>query len=117
VANNGREAIESLDQQRFDVVLMDVQMPEMDGFEATRRIRITDRQFGTHTPVIAMTANAMNGDRDLCLAVGMDGYVSKPVLPDDLFKEIRVVLERLSGLKGAESEMIPDSETAVATRD
>jgi CheY-like chemotaxis protein len=84
VANNGREALERLADQPFDVVLMDVQMPEMDGLEATARLRERERESGTHVPVIAMTAHAMQGDRDRCLAAGMDGYVVKPIRRPEL---------------------------------
>ncbi len=95
VANNGREAVEAWERDRYDVVLMDVQMPEMDGLEATARIRDLERERGAglHTPIIAMTANAMKGDKERCLEAGMDGYVSKPVKRQTLFAEIKRVLE------------------------
>jgi signal transduction histidine kinase/CheY-like chemotaxis protein len=88
VASNGREAIETLFREPFDVVLMDVQMPEMDGFEATRRIRERERTTGGHVPIIAMTAHAMKGDRERCLEEGMDGYISKPLRPSELFESV-----------------------------
>ena len=88
VASNGREAVEILHQQRFDVVLMDVQMPEMDGFEATQIIRARERDTGGHLPIVAMTAHAMKGDRERCLEVGMDGYISKPLNPTELFEAV-----------------------------
>ena len=79
VANNGLEALSLLDQQAFDLVLMDIQMPEMDGLTATKTIREGERQSGSRIPIIAMTAHAMKGDRERCLEGGMDGYVSKPI--------------------------------------
>jgi two-component system sensor histidine kinase/response regulator len=79
VVGDGRAAVEAIAEGRFDVVLMDVQMPEMDGFEATAAIRARETTTGGHQRIIAMTANAMTGDRDRCLRAGMDGYVSKPL--------------------------------------
>ena len=88
VVSNGREALAALEKGSFDVVLMDVQMPEMDGFEATAEIRRKEETTGKHLPIIAMTAYAMRGDRERCLNAGMDSYVCKPIRPEDLFREI-----------------------------
>ena len=93
VAVNGREAVEAMSREEFDAVLMDVQMPEMNGLEATAAIRREELASGRRTPIIAMTAHAMKGDREACLESGMDGYVSKPVRADELLD----VLDRLPG--------------------
>jgi CheY-like chemotaxis protein/HPt (histidine-containing phosphotransfer) domain-containing protein len=79
VAGDGREALDALAREQFDLVLMDVQMPELDGLTATRLLRQRERKEGGHVPVVAMTANAMKGDRERCLAAGMDGYLAKPI--------------------------------------
>jgi PAS domain S-box-containing protein len=79
VANNGREALAALEKEPFQLILMDVQMPEMDGMEVTARIRALEKGTGKHIPILAMTAHAMQGDRERCLAGGMDGYFSKPI--------------------------------------
>jgi CheY-like chemotaxis protein len=85
IANNGKEAVSAVENGRFDVVLMDVQMPEMDGFEATKVIREKEQPSGRHTPIVAMTASAMKGDRERCLEAGMDNYISKPIDPVQLY--------------------------------
>jgi PAS domain S-box-containing protein len=90
VAANGKEAVRAFDLLPYNLILMDVQMPEMDGFEATAMIRTKERALGTHIPIVAMTAHALKGDRERCLEAGMDDYVSKPIQP----KELAEVLER-----------------------
>jgi CheY-like chemotaxis protein len=96
VVANGKEALAALfgpeSAGSFDVVLMDVQMPEMDGLEATAAIRQTERTTGRHLPILAMTAHAIKGDRERCLAAGMDGYISKPIQAQRLYD----ALDRLS---------------------
>ena len=92
VAGNGRAALAAISQQSFDLVLMDVQMPELDGLEATRLLRQSERATGKYLPVIAMTAHAMQGDREKCLSAGMTAYVAKPIRPEELFKTIEQVL-------------------------
>jgi CheY-like chemotaxis protein len=85
IVENGRQALAALMKNQFDVILMDIQMPEMDGFEATSAIRVREKsQEGTHVPILAMTAHAMAGDRERCLKAGMDGYVSKPINVQEL---------------------------------
>jgi two-component system sensor histidine kinase/response regulator len=86
VANHGGEALAAMEKEHFDLVFMDVQMPEMDGFEATRLIREKEAGTGRHTPIVAMTAHAMKGDRERCLAAGLDEYLSKPVQRDELLR-------------------------------
>ena len=92
IANNGREAVEAWERETYDLILMDVHMPEMDGLEATAMIRQREGDKPGRTPIVAMTANAMKGDREQCLDAGMDGYVSKPVKRETLFAEIDRVL-------------------------
>jgi len=91
-AGNGREALERVERERFDLAIMDVQMPEVDGLTATRIIRGREEIDGGHLPIVAMTAHAMAGDRERCLEAGMDGYLSKPIDPVLMIEEIRRVL-------------------------
>ena len=96
-AVSGRQALAALEKETFDLVLMDVQMPEMDGLEATAAIRDMERTSGKHLPIIAMTAHAMRGDRERCLSAGMDGYVAKPVNSKDLYAAIENVMDHRKG--------------------
>jgi two-component system, sensor histidine kinase and response regulator len=100
VVHNGREAVEAVERQPYDLVLMDCQMPELDGFAATARIR-QHEQAQHHTPIIAMTANAMHGDRERCLAAGMDDYISKPIT-------LEMLREKLA-------HWLPDKPETIAT--
>jgi CheY-like chemotaxis protein len=93
VAGDGRAAVDEAERGNFDVILMDVQMPEMDGLEATRRLRAS----GVRAPIIAMTAHAMQGDRDRCLSAGMDAYISKPIQPEEVFEAIEDVVAASRG--------------------
>jgi CheY-like chemotaxis protein len=93
VASNGKEALLAFDRERFDLILMDIQMPEMDGVEATMLIRQRERiNCAGHTPIIAVTAHAIKGDRERYLNAGMDGYVPKPLRRQELFDEMDGVL-------------------------
>jgi PAS domain S-box-containing protein len=92
IVGNGRQVADRAAADSFDVILMDVQMPEMGGLEATALIRERERTTGGHTPIVALTARAMPGDREQCLAAGMDAYVSKPLRPDELFSAMNAVL-------------------------
>ena len=92
LANDGKEALEAFKKEEFDLILMDVQMPVMDGFQATAAIRKVERSTGKHIPIIALTAHTMKGDRKKCLDAGMDDYVSKPIKPDVLFQTIDELL-------------------------
>jgi two-component system sensor histidine kinase/response regulator len=95
VAGDGRSAVEAFEKNQFDAVLMDIQMPGMDGFEATAEIRAKEKQTGGHVPIIAMTAHALKGDQERCISAGMDAYVSKPIRTSELFSTI----ESLLGIK------------------
>jgi CheY-like chemotaxis protein len=88
LASNGHEAIDFFKSEPFDVILMDVQMPGMNGLEATAAIRVIEQSTGGHVPIVAMTANAMKGDRELCLTAGMDDYLAKPLRSAELFQTI-----------------------------
>jgi PAS domain S-box-containing protein len=102
VVPNGLEAVDALMKERFDLVLMDYQMPEMDGLEATRAIRQKEQagmvlsRNGGHIPIVALTANAISGERDKCLEAGMDGYVTKPIVPEELIRAIESALAGVS---------------------
>ncbi len=104
VVANGLEAIEAVEKERFDLVFMDVQMPVMDGFEATTAIRKREGAGGIRLPIVALTAHAMKGDREKCLAGGMDGYLSKPIRPQELDEVLQDYLARR-----AESVETPES--------
>ena len=109
IANNGRQAIEALRRQPYDLILMDVQMPELDGLETTRQIRA---QFAPERQpqIVAMTANAMQGDRELCLQAGMNDYVSKPVQAKELRAALERAGERWQGQRdGGQSKLSPNA--------
>jgi CheY-like chemotaxis protein len=99
VVDNGLAALTILAQQPFDLVLMDVQMPEMDGLETTAAIRAQEQGTGRHLPIIALTSHAMQGDQERCFAAGVDAYVSKPMKVDELYAAI----DRLCGCEPAPS--------------
>jgi PAS domain S-box-containing protein len=91
VAENGKQAVAAVERHAFDLVLMDVQMPEMGGIEATQKIRDNEKSTGAHLPILAMTAHAMEGDRERCLAAGMDGYIAKPIEPKTFLETVESV--------------------------
>jgi signal transduction histidine kinase/DNA-binding response OmpR family regulator len=122
VAGNGQQAIAAYERQPFDLILMDIQMPEMNGYEATAAIREKEKVTGTHIPIIAMTAHAMKGDRERCLEAGMDGYISKPIKPKDLFETMKEFIitgnrfETSPAVKEAASDLL-DREVAMTIVD
>ena len=104
VVSNGREAFSAVQSRKFDLIAMDVQMPEMDGLDATSAIRSWEKAAGTHIPILAMTAHAMKGDRERCLAAGMDGYTSKPIHIRELEQAIAELISPPKPSKGPVSE-------------
>jgi two-component system sensor kinase len=114
VANNGREAVEAVDREAFDLVLMDVQMPEMDGFAATKAIRQKEHSTGNHIPIVAMTAGAFKDDRERCLNAGMDAYLSKPIRPATLYEMIDAMTLPSNAEQGSvQAESIMDWNAAL----
>ncbi|MBL8889440.1 MAG: response regulator [Planctomycetaceae bacterium] len=114
IAHNGAEALECLENDDFDLVLMDVQMPEMDGFHATQVLREREAKTGLHVPVIAMTAHAMKGDRENCLAAGMDDYLCKPIRARDLTEMLKSLANRFPRLERvSKPELTTNSESTL----
>jgi len=107
VAGDGQAALDALEKQSFDLVLMDVQMPALDGFQATAAIREREKSGGRRLPIIAMTAHALKGDQERCIAAGMDGYVSKPIRTADLFAAIENALGKTNSATAELSLEIP----------
>jgi two-component system, sensor histidine kinase and response regulator len=110
LAANGREALATWEREAFDVVLMDVQMPEMDGFQATAAIRAREQATGAHLPIVALTAHALQGDRERCLAAGMDGYLAKPIRSEELIELVESMASRgkpPAGGNGGASVQVP----------
>ena len=114
VVHNGRQAMDALEAQAFDVILMDVQMPEMDGLEATAAIRGNEVVTGTHIPIVAMTAHAMTGDRERCLAAGMDAYISKPIQAEELLKLTESLAIGAGPIEGLEDSVHSVMDRALA---
>jgi CheY-like chemotaxis protein len=100
-AQDGREALNLLDNQIVDLILMDVQMPKMNGLEATLAIREKEKAGKSHTPIIALTAHAMKGDRERCLEAGMDDYIAKPIKPEELFDTMDKVVNRAKNVSAS----------------
>lgn len=111
VVGDGRAALAALEKNSFDVVLMDIQMPDMDGFEATAAIRAKETSTGGHIPIIAMTAHALKGDQERCLSAGMDAYISKPIRTNELFATIESVIGNKSELEA--SQVAKNSDAAL----
>jgi two-component system sensor histidine kinase/response regulator len=107
VAANGREALAALEKEDFDTILMDIQMPEMDGFEATVKIREKEKSTGKHVPIIAMTAHALKGDEERCIEAGMDGYVSKPIRTSELYAALERTVKKEAGSDPENEEVVP----------
>jgi PAS domain S-box-containing protein len=110
---SGNAAVEALEKERFDLVLMDVQMPEMDGFEATSLIRQKEAVTGGHLPIVAMTAHAMKGDKEKCIAAGMDDYISKPMKSEELYRVLERVMNKQKGMDTMEETVQLDLSRAL----
>jgi len=108
VAGDGHAAVAALEKDTFDLVLMDIQMPGMDGFEVTSAIRKKEERTGRHIPIVAMTAHALRGDQERCVAAGMDGYVSKPIRTSELFSAIESLLANKGSAAASEPADLPD---------
>jgi two-component system, sensor histidine kinase and response regulator len=117
VASDGREALKMLAGGRFDVILMDIHMPHMGGFEATAAIRERERHSGEHIPIVALTALAMSGDREECLRAGMDAYVSKPISADELFGTLEQLVPNRAGAAPQRAEAAPRPRVQVSIVD
>jgi CheY-like chemotaxis protein len=113
-AVNGREAVKATQQQAFDLVLMDVQMPEMDGLEAVAEIRRLEKASGTHLHVAALTAHAVKGDRERCLAAGIDSYLAKPLRPEELDYLLQRIVEARRKPDGAGGEPVSARRASAA---
>ncbi len=116
VAENGRQAIEALERHKFDLVLMDVQMPEMGGLEANTNHSRKGKTSGQHLPIIAMTAHAMQGDREQCLEAGMDGYLAKPIDPKTFLQTVEGISERSAGSGSVQAAKERQGQPARSTR-
>jgi CheY-like chemotaxis protein len=107
VAGTGLEALKALEKESFDLVLMDVQMPEMDGLEATAILREKEKVTGLHQPVVALTAHAMKGDREKCIEGGMDGYLTKPIRPQELNQLLDIYVTRRLAARNVTEQVVP----------
>jgi PAS domain S-box-containing protein len=106
VAENGKQALTAIERHKFDLVLMDVQMPEMGGLEATQLIREKEKSTGEHLPILAMTAHAMQGDRERCIAAGMDGYLAKPIDPKAFLQTVEGISQRAAQSETTSKEVV-----------
>jgi len=118
VASNGKEALEILRNRSFDLILMDIQMPEMDGLTATKEIRAREERLQQpRTPIIAMTAHALKSDREAALKAGMDGYVAKPIVVEEFFQTIADVLHQVRGINLGDTQALPTLEMSTSSPD
>jgi two-component system sensor histidine kinase/response regulator len=116
VAENGRQALTAIERHKFDLVLMDVQMPEIGGLEATQLIREKEKSTGEHLPILAMTAHAMQGDRERCIAAGMDGYLAKPIDPKSFLQTVEGISQRAAQSEATPKEAVARAESGDGRR-